>query len=105
MKPGQVVVMDIKRDRNQMVSRYAPYYAQPTARYSIGVVRSPDGIGITAMRNPWRNFKSVALGRVFEKFGGGGHSRVGAVRLAPEESKRVKDVVESLLLEMRQRSR
>jgi len=105
MKPGQVVVMDIKKNRNQMVSRYAPYYAQPKARYSIGIVRSPDSIGITAMRNPWRPFKSVALGRVFEKFGGGGHRRVGAVRLAPEESGRVKDVVESLLSKMRQPAR
>jgi nanoRNase/pAp phosphatase (c-di-AMP/oligoRNAs hydrolase) len=92
--------MDIKKDRNQMVSRYAPYYAQPNARYSIGIVRSPESIGITAMRNPWRPFKSVALGRIFEKFGGGGHRRVGAVRLAPEESERVKDVVESLLSKM-----
>jgi hypothetical protein len=105
MKPGQVVVMDIKRNRNQMVSRYAPYYAQPNARYSIGIVRSPDSIGITAMRNPWRPFKSVALGRVFEKFGGGGHRRVGAVRLEPEESERVKDVVESLLSKMQQPAR
>ena len=39
MRPGQVVVMDIKKDRNQMVSRYAPYYVQPNARYSIGIVR------------------------------------------------------------------
>jgi hypothetical protein len=100
MMPGQVVVMDIKRNRDQMVSRYAPYYVQPNARYSIGIVRSPDSIGITAMRNPWLPFKSVALGRVFEKFGGGGHRRVGAVRLAPEESERVKDVVESLLSKM-----
>jgi nanoRNase/pAp phosphatase (c-di-AMP/oligoRNAs hydrolase) len=105
MKEGEVAVMDIRKNRNQMISRYAPYYAKPHARYSIGIVRSPDGIGITAMRNPWRNFKSVALGRVFEKFGGGGHQRVGAVRLSRNQSKLVKNVVESLLSKMQKPSR
>ena len=99
MKQG-VVVMDVNRSRDQMISRYAPYFAQPNARYSIGIVRAPDSIGITAMRNPWRKFKSVSLGRVFEKFGGGGHQRVGAVRLSPDQGKLVKSVVESLLSKM-----
>lgn len=105
MKPGQVVLIDIKRNRNQMVSRYAPYFAKPNARYSIGIVRAPDSIGITAMRNPWRKFKSVALGRVFEEFGGGGHQRVGAVRLSPSQGKLVKTVVESLLSRMQQQDK
>ncbi|HEY2495611.1 MAG TPA: hypothetical protein VGK24_00970 [Candidatus Angelobacter sp.] len=105
MEEGQVVVMDIEKNRNQMISRYAPYHVAPNARYSIGIVRSPDSIGITAMRNPWRKFKSVALGRVFENFGGGGHQRVGAVRLSPDQDKMVKDVVESLLSKMREPAR
>lgn len=105
MERGGVVIMDVKKNRAQMISRYAPYHAAPHARYSIGIVRSPDSIGITAMRNPWRNFKSVALGRVFEKFGGGGHQRVGALRLSRNQSKLVKDVVESLLSKMREPER
>lgn len=100
MEPGNVVIMDVKKSPHQMISRYAPYHVASDARYSIGIVRAPDSIEITAMRNPWRNFKSVALGRVFEKFGGGGHQRVGAVRLSPDEGKLVKSVVESLLSEM-----
>lgn len=100
MKQGQVVVMDIRKNPNQVISRYAPYHVAPNARYSIGIVRSPDSIGITAMRNPWRKFKSAALGRVFEKFGGGGHQRVGAVSLSPNQGKLVKSVVESLLSKM-----
>lgn len=102
MKRGGVVVLDTTRNQKQMISRYAPYHVRPNARYSIGIVRAPDSIGITAMRNPWKNFRSVALGRVFEKFGGGGHQRVGAVRLSPDQNKTVEDVVESLLSKMRQ---
>ncbi|PYT29339.1 MAG: hypothetical protein DMG57_11975 [Acidobacteria bacterium] len=84
-----------------MISRYAPYYFAPNARYSIAVVHSPDSIRITAMRNPWRKFRSIALGRAFAKFGGGGHERVGAVRLPVDQRERVHDVVQSLLSEMR----
>jgi c-di-AMP phosphodiesterase-like protein len=102
MEQGDIVVMDVRKSHNQMISRYAPYHVAPHARYSIGIVRSPDSIGITAMRNPWRNFKSVALGRVLEKFGGGGHQRVGAVRLSPDQGKLVKSVVESLLSKMQE---
>ncbi len=61
------------------ISRYAPYVFFPDARYSAGIVRSNGGAKITAMRNPWRDFSSVQLGRIFERFGGGGHERVGSV--------------------------
>ncbi|HEY6252374.1 MAG TPA: hypothetical protein VI685_20660 [Candidatus Angelobacter sp.] len=101
LEDGSVVIVDTRKDRNQIVSRYAPYSVKPDARYSIGIVRSPDRIGITAMRNPWRKFRSVALGRAMEKFGGGGHQRVGAVQLPAGQKKRVADVVESLLFKMR----
>lgn len=100
LEKGDVLVFDARRNRDQMISRYAPYYIAPNARYSIGIVRSPDSIGITAMRNPWRKFRSISLGRAFEKFGGGGHQRVGAVRLPVDQSKRVEDVIQSLLSRM-----
>lgn len=102
IEKGGVIVFDMRRNRNQMISRYAPYCVAPDARYSIGIVRSPQGIGITAMRNPWRKFRSIALGRAFEEFGGGGHQRVGAVHLRPGQGKIVADVVKSLLSRMRQ---
>lgn len=97
MEKGGVVILDMaKHDRN-IISRYAPYYAHPDARYSISVIRSPESIRITAMRNPWRNFRSIPLGPIFEKFGGGGHGRVGAVRLSPNQEKVAEHVVKSLL--------
>jgi hypothetical protein len=75
-----IVVFDVDAS-GVIVNRYAPYYFFPDARYSIGIVRSGNIATITAMRNPWREFPSAFLGRIFEKFGGGGHQRVGAVFL------------------------
>jgi hypothetical protein len=70
LKKGGIAVFDARSRPDQVISRYAPYYFQPEARYSIAVVRSEGGIRITAMRNPWRNFRSIPLGKTFAKFGG-----------------------------------
>src|SRR5215469_24476 len=105
LKKGGIAVFDARPRRDQVISRYAPYYFQPQARYSIAVVRSEGGIRITAMRNPWRNFRSIPLGKTFAKFGGGGHERVGALQLPPSRRNRVRDVVNSLLSEMQHRRR
>jgi hypothetical protein len=105
LEPGDVAVFDARSRGDRVISRYAPYYFKPKARYSIAVVRSPGGIRITAMRNPWRRFRSISLGRAFAKFGGGGHERVGAVQLPADHRNRVRDVVESLLSEMQHGTR
>jgi hypothetical protein len=105
VEPGEVAVFDARSNPNQVISRYAPYYFARNARYSIAVVRSPGTIRITAMRNPWRRFRSIPLGRAFARFGGGGHERVGAVQLPAAHRDRVDNVVESLLTEMRRPAR
>lgn len=105
LRKGDVVVFDARPKGDQVISRYAPYYFKPDARYSIAVLRTPQGIRITAMRNPWRKFRSIPLGRAFAKFGGGGHERVGAVQLPADGRNSVREVVNSLLSAMQHRSR
>jgi len=105
VEPGDVAVFDARRKDDQVISRYAPYYFAPNARYSIAVIRSPESIRITAMRNPWRSFRSIPLGRAFARFGGGGHQRVGAVQLPAAHRNRVHNVVQSLLAEMQRPAR
>lgn len=105
LEAGDVAIFDARPDGDQVISRYAPYYFAPNARYSIAVVRSPEGIRITAMRNPWRRFRSIPLGRAFARFGGGGHQRVGAVQLPFAHRNQVHHVVESLLAEMQRHPR
>jgi hypothetical protein len=78
-RDGVVVFQLPKQSENILVSRYAPYLAYPDARYSVGILAQGDGAKITAMRNPWRRFKSLPLGQIFRSFGGGGHQRVASV--------------------------
>jgi hypothetical protein len=98
---GGVAVFDVQVENDEIVSRYIPYQFFPEARYSIGVVRSGAGAKITAMRNPWRDFESVPLGKVLKEFGGGGHKRVGAVVISPGQFDRVPLAIDRLVSEMR----
>ncbi|MBI3014976.1 MAG: hypothetical protein HYY65_07975 [Candidatus Tectomicrobia bacterium] len=95
-----IVVFDVD-GKGALISRYAPYYFFPEARYSAGIVRWEDGAGITAMRNPWREFESVFLGKICEKLGGGGHQRVGSVVLRGDRAAEAASVLERLLSEIR----
>ncbi|MGA2349962.1 MAG: hypothetical protein ABSF70_05965 [Terracidiphilus sp.] len=76
-----IVVFRVEKTGDALLNRYAPYLSYPNARYSVGITDTQHGASITAMRNPWRHFKSVPLGQIFSKYGGGGHQRVASVLL------------------------
>ena len=78
---GIVVYKVNETPADTLISRYAPYLAYPKARYSIGFTPFKNGVKVTAMRNPWRRFASRPLGQIFQKYGGGGHQRVGSLLL------------------------
>jgi len=81
LEKDKIVVFNVKHTGEELLSRYAPYLEYPGARYSVGILKTGSGAKITAMRNPWRRIKSVPLGRIFSKYGGGGHQRIASVVL------------------------
>jgi hypothetical protein len=100
-----IAIFDVSTTDTAIMSRYAPYYFFPQARYSVGVLRAADSAKITAMRNPWLEFPSIHLGRLFERYGGGGHQRVGSVVFAGERTKEVATILERLVSEIRSEDR
>jgi hypothetical protein len=99
-----IVVFDID-GAGTLVSRYAPYRVYPEARYSVGIVRGENGAKLTAMRNPWREFPSVPLGRIAERLGGGGHQRIGAVMFQGQQAARSGAALDEFLRELRKAER
>ncbi|MBI2999561.1 MAG: hypothetical protein HYY46_14095 [Deltaproteobacteria bacterium] len=95
-----IVVFDVEA-KDTIVSRYAPYYFYPEARYSAGILRWERGAKVTAMRNPWKEFEGVPLGKLCEELGGGGHRRVGSIFLSGERASGARDVLNRLLSEIR----
>lgn len=100
MEPGGVVKFEAELKGDEIINRYSGFHFEPDARYSLAVIRSEDGTAITAMRNPWREFPSVPLGRIFEKKQGGGHQRVGSVFISKNDSQNPDDVVEFVLSQL-----
>ena len=85
-----IVIFHMEDTGKALLSRYAPYLDYPNARYSVGIMDTDHGAKITAMRNPWRRFRSVPLGQIFSQYGGGGHQRVASVLLKNrQEAKRM----------------
>jgi hypothetical protein len=101
---GEIALMDIEPNGDEIVSRYAPYRFFPRARYSIAIVRSESSVTITAMRNPWIDFRSVPIGKILEPFGGGGHLRVGSVIIPKDRAELAGVIVDRLMAEMRSHS-
>jgi hypothetical protein len=95
-----IVVFDVDAT-DAFVSRYAPYHFYPQARYSVGIVRWSGGAGLTAMRNPWREFPSVPLGLIAEGMGGGGHQRVAGVKLQGQQVARAEAVLSEFVAKIR----
>jgi hypothetical protein len=100
LEPDGIVVYAVD-STDVIISRYAPYYIFPDARYSVGLVVSPDGVSISAMRNPWLEFPSLPLGEIFRRFGGGGHQRVGALIFPSEQAAQARPILDQILSEMR----
>ena len=99
-----IVVFDVD-GRDVMVPRYAPYAVFPKARYSVGLTRYEERASITAMRNPWLEFESVALGDIFARHGGGGHQRVGSVVIRDPAAEDPRLLLEKIVSTIRKEDR
>lgn len=100
LEADDIAVFDVE-EGNTQINRYAPYFLFPGARYSAGVIRRSKGATVTAMRNPWREFRSAHLGQICARLGGGGHQRVGSVVLRGAGSAEATLKLQSLLTEIR----
>jgi nanoRNase/pAp phosphatase (c-di-AMP/oligoRNAs hydrolase) len=63
-------------------SKFIPYYLHPEGTYVVGLSKSSFRTKISVGTNPWTEKPAselVNLAAICERYGGGGHARVGAV--------------------------
>src|SRR5258706_15839875 len=61
-------------------NKFVPYYLHPESIYSIGLSKSSFRMKVSVGSNPWAPSPPVVnLARICERYGGGGHARVGAI--------------------------
>jgi hypothetical protein len=82
-------------------NKFIPYYLHPDSIYSIGVSKSSFRVKVSVGSNPWsKREPTVNLARICERYGGGGHARVGAISFDVTQSdaahKAALEIVEEL---------
>jgi hypothetical protein len=90
-------------------NKFIPYYLHPDSIYSIGLSKSSFRVKVSVGSNPWsKREPAVNLAKVCERYGGGGHARVGAISFDVKQNeaaiKAAKEIVDELRASVRHQS-
>jgi hypothetical protein len=96
-----VVTFDLTGYDLEGYNKFIPYYLYPSSVYTVAVSPSSFRTKISVGSNPWAvEEPKHNLATICERYGGGGHARVGAISLEPgalEEARRVaREIAEEL---------
>jgi hypothetical protein len=98
-----VITFDITDQPTEGYNKFIPYYLHPEGTYNVGLSKSSFRTKVAVGTNPWTRLpasKLVNLAAVCERYGGGGHARVGAISFPPDREedarKAAKEIIEEL---------
>ena len=96
-----VVTFDLTGYDLEGYNKFIPYYLYPSSIYTVAVSPSSFRTKISVGSNPWSTEEPRHnLATICERYGGGGHARVGAISLEPgalDEARRVaQEIVDEL---------
>ncbi len=74
------IFFDITDHDLEGYNKFVPYYLHPESIYSVGLSKSSFRVKVSVGSNPWAPQEpTVNLAKICERYGGGGHARVGAI--------------------------
>jgi hypothetical protein len=77
---GKVVFFDLVADGVEGYNKFIPYYLFPENVYTVSVSTSTFRTKVSVGSNPWQADRVTHnLATICERYGGGGHSKVGAI--------------------------
>jgi hypothetical protein len=98
------IYFDITDHQLEGYNKFIPYYLYPEATYSIGLSKSSFRTKVAVGSNPWTKTKPedmVNLATICERYGGGGHARVGAISFPPDKSDLARKAAAEIVAELR----
>jgi hypothetical protein len=98
------IFFDITDQQLEGFNKFIPYYLHPQATYSIGLSKSSFRTKVSVGSNPWTKAdpaKMVNLAQVCERYGGGGHARVGAISFPPDQADQARAAAAEIVAELR----
>ena len=99
-----VIFIDLLDRETEALSKFIPYYLFPEATYTVAVTRSRFRTKISVGTNPWTKVTAERLeniAEICERYGGGGHARVGAISFGPDEQDRGRIAASKIAAELR----
>lgn len=101
MKDG-TLFFDVTDHELEGYNKFVPYYLQPESIYSVGLSKSSFRVKVSVGSNPWAPSEPVVnLAKVCERYGGGGHARVGAISFEVTQLEAAQKAAREILEELR----
>ena len=83
-------------------NKFVPYYLHPESIYSVGLSKSSFRVKVSVGSNPWAPEEPVVnLAKICERYGGGGHARVGAISFNVNQHAAAMRTSEEIVSELR----
>jgi hypothetical protein len=80
------IFFDVSDQDLEGYNKFVPYYLHPESIYSVGLSKSSFRVKVSVGSNPWAPQEPVVnLAKICERYGGGGHARVGAISFSPNQ--------------------
>jgi hypothetical protein len=80
------IFFDVTDQDLEGYNKFVPYYLHPESIYSVGLSKSSFRVKVSVGSNPWAPEEPVVnLAKICERYGGGGHARVGAISFNPNQ--------------------
>jgi hypothetical protein len=96
-----VVFFDLAGHEMEGYNKFIPYYLFPSSTYTVSVSPSSFRTKVSVGSNPWASEEPRHnLATICERYGGGGHARVGAISLGPGELDRARTVAAEIVEEL-----
>ena len=99
-----VITFDITDQPTEGYNKFIPYYLHPEATYNVGLSKSSFRAKVSVGTNPWTRLAAselVNLAAICERYGGGGHARVGAISFPPDREDEARKAAQEIVAELR----
>jgi hypothetical protein len=96
------IYFDITDKDLEGYNKFIPYYLHPESVYSVGLSSSNFRVKVSVGSNPWtRQRNMLNLAKICERYGGGGHARVGAISFPPGRDDDARKAAAEIVTELR----
>ena len=99
-----VITFDISDQPTEGYSKFIPYYLLPEDVYVVGISKSSFRTKISVGTNPWTTVPADDLANIAaicERYGGGGHARVGAISVPVDQHEEAKRIAAEVTTELK----